>query len=142
MDSFDFTYKKNYKRLFGLACKMLNDKEVANDIIQDVFVIYFQKLQQDYEISNPSSWLLRITINKCIDYSNHQKKFEDLDETTPITSSGSDFEKDEIRLFIKKALAQLKPNERALVLLYNDGVSYKDISEITEININSVGKTI
>ena len=79
MIQFDVIYRENYKKMFSIARKIINDKDAACDIVQDVFVYYFEKLQKGYVVERPHNWLLRATINKCIDYSAGQKVFIHLD---------------------------------------------------------------
>ncbi|HPV57503.1 MAG TPA: sigma-70 family RNA polymerase sigma factor, partial [Tenuifilaceae bacterium] len=45
-------------------------------------------------------------------------------------------------LRVRKAMDKLSEKERALVILYKEGFSYKEMSAVIEINENSVGKTL
>jgi DNA-directed RNA polymerase specialized sigma24 family protein len=53
--------------VFGIACKMLNDKDVANDIVQEVFIYYYERMQNGFQAQHLHSWLVRAAINKSID---------------------------------------------------------------------------
>ena len=46
------------------------------------------------------------------------------------------------RKMIQQALSQLPPKERQLAVLYSEGFSYKEMSEIVDIRFSSVGKTL
>jgi len=39
-------------------------------------------------------------------------------------------------------MEKLKPQERFLVILYSEGLSYKEMAEVTEMKYSSVGKTL
>jgi len=131
--------------MFSIARKMVNDKDAACDIVQDIFVYYYERLQKGQTVENPQNWLLRATINKCIDYSTGQKTFIRLDSLDPNEEQQQEDEFDEKQseAKIRFALEQLKSHEELqLVLLYSEGYSYKEISEITGIKYTSIGKTL
>jgi RNA polymerase sigma-70 factor (ECF subfamily) len=46
------------------------------------------------------------------------------------------------RKIIQQALSQLSPQDRQLAVLYSEGFSYKEISDIMGIRFSSVGKTL
>ena len=130
--------------MFSIACKMVNDKDIASDIVQDVFMYYYEKSQEGHVIENPRSWLLRATINKCIDHSTYRKSFIKLDDLSPIDEpQDDDLNKDQSEAIVRNALRQLKSQEEMqLVVLYSEGYSYKEISDITGMKFTSIGKTL
>jgi RNA polymerase sigma factor (sigma-70 family) len=54
--------------VYNLALHYLQHKEDAQEITQDVFVIVYQSLATFKEESAISTWIYRITINKCLDF--------------------------------------------------------------------------
>lgn len=142
MNRFEDIYKENYKTMFCLAKKMINDDDVVNDIVQEVFVYYFEKLKTGHDVNHPKSWLVRATMNKCINYSNRQKKFRDIDSVNENKTADDSYELKETKAIIKSALSRLKPQERLLAILYSEGFSYKEMSELAEIKFSSVGKLL
>ena len=144
MIQFDIIYKENYVKMLSIARKMVNDKDAACDIVQDVFVYYYEKSQEGHVVENPRSWLLRAVINKSIDYSAGQKAFIQLDNMAPEEEQQEDvLDKGQSETIVRNALGQLRSQEEMqLVLLYSEGYSYKEISEITGIKFTSIGKTL
>ncbi|SFE60133.1 RNA polymerase sigma-70 factor, ECF subfamily [Sunxiuqinia elliptica] len=128
--------------MFGVALKMVNDKDVVCDILQDVFVYYFQKSQNGSTINQPGSWLIRATINKCIDYSKSRKKYTKIEGIDPISEGQDPIDRKQDQAIITLALSKLKPQEKTLALLYSEGMSYKEIAEISGIKLSSVGKML
>jgi len=144
LTQFDIIYKQNYRKMFSIASKMVNDKNVASDIVQDVFVYYYEKTQGGHVVEKNRSWLLRATINKCIDHSKSRKGFMSLDDL-PQNEEALEGKQDRnlSAEIVKKSLGQLKSQEEMLlVVLYSERYSYKEISEITGIRFSSVGKTL
>lgn len=43
---------------------------------------------------------------------------------------------------VQLALNKLKPHEKILAVLYSEGMSYREMSEISGIKFTSIGKTL
>ena len=142
MSDFENTYKENYPKMFRIATKMTNDKEVANDIVQEVFVYYFEKLENDYLIQKLQSWMIRAVINKCVDYLKRRKKHIQLNTAITMADEEKNYEIQQSGTILKQAISKLKPMEMKLIILYSEGYSYKEIAQMADINFSSVGKTL
>jgi len=142
MSDFENTYKENYPKMFRIAAKMTNDKEVANDIVQEVFVYYFEKLGNDYLIQKLQSWMIRAVINKCVDYLKRRKKHIQLNTAITMADEEKNYEIQQSGTILKQAISKLKPMEMKLIILYSEGYSYKEIAQMADINFSSVGKTL
>ena len=59
-----------YPRLMSLACRFVDD-EVAKDLVQDVFVDYWEQ-KHLLEVSNIVSYLNKSVQNKCLNFIKHQ----------------------------------------------------------------------
>jgi len=140
--NFESTYKENYPKLFRIASKMVNDEDVASDIVQEIFVCFFVKLQKGDAILHPQSWLARAVINKCIDCVKRNERETPLNALIEPESEDKSFETKQNTIILKQAIAVLKPMEMKIIMLYSEGYSYKEIAQITEINFSSIGKTL
>lgn len=125
-----------------VAKRMVNDSDVVSDIIQDVFIYLYEKLNNGKEILYPKSWLYRATSNKCVDFLKRQKRFQNTDILNNRTTEDKSNELLETNLIVYKALAKLRPQEKALAVLYSEGLSYKEIAEATGIKFSSIGKKL
>ena len=142
LNNFESIYRENYPKMFGIAVKMVNDKEVTSDIVQEVFVCYFEKLQNGRTVHHPKSWLIRATINKCVDHLKRREKRSPLSAASELAAEEEPFEIQQPDEILKQAIAELKPLEMKLIMLYSEGYSYKEIAQIAEIKFSSVGKTL
>ena len=142
MNNFETTYKENYRKMYCVALNMINDQDAVCDIIQDIFIYYHKLTQNGKSIKKPQSWLIRATINKCIDHSKYQKKHLKIESIEPIPINEDLVEKNQEKEIIKLAISKLKPREKTLAILYSEGMSYKEISEISGIKLTSVGKML
>lgn len=139
MHLFNQTYQDNYEAIYRFATKMVGDENDASDIVQDSFIQLYSKLEQGKSIDNRRSWLFRVVNNRCIDIF-RRKKTVALDSDTPITDDTHST--DERHALVRQAVATLKKQDRSLVTLYSENLSYKEIADITGIRLSSVGKLL
>jgi RNA polymerase sigma-70 factor (ECF subfamily) len=66
--NFEEVYNKNKDMVYNLALNYVQNTEDAQDIAQDVFVTVYQSLNSFQGKSSMSTWIYRITINKCLDF--------------------------------------------------------------------------
>jgi RNA polymerase sigma-70 factor (ECF subfamily) len=142
LNKFEDIYKDNYKAMYCVAQKMVYDQDAAKDIVQDVFIYFYEKQKVRHEIRQLKNWLIRATINKCIDYSKQRKRNQSLDMMDTLSTTEIPFEKMETQFMVRKALSNLKPQERILAVLYSEGFSYKEMATLAEIKFSSIGKML
>jgi RNA polymerase sigma-70 factor (ECF subfamily) len=59
--------------LYTLIKKIVTDKEIAEEILSDVFVIIWRQIDQfDFKTNNTYTWLITLTRNKAIDVLNRK----------------------------------------------------------------------
>lgn len=142
MDQFDNIYQDNYRLIYNVVCKMVSDKEDASDLVQEVFINLYQSIERRIVIEHPRSWLYKVTVNKCIDYTKKRHKHEKLELCSQLKDEDNPLDSHEQQTIVRLALSRLTKEESALALLYSEGLSYKEIAEITGIRFTSVGKTL
>lgn len=125
-----------------VASKILNKNEAIADIVQDVFVSLFHAIEKQTSINHAPSWLYRVTYNKCIDYLRGQKKFQNLDTVKELSVDDETLERNETIAIVQCSLSKLKADEKMLVILYSEGLSYKEMAQVTGIRFSSVGKML
>jgi len=135
---FEKTYRDHYPKLYRIATKMLQDPEVAKDVVQDVFTAYYFAMSNEKAIRDTKNWLVRSTINKGIDYKRKTARTVTMENPLPETNERPQDEAPDIL----NAIAHLNEKEQTLVVLYSEGYSYKEIAEITGRNYHSIGKTL
>lgn len=116
--------------------------DAAKDIVQDVFMDYYRKMQNGRAIASPGSYLYRSTLNKCIDEQRKNRKFAGNPVPEGIQHSHQASEQADTRQCIKHCLAALGAKDRELIVLYSEGLSYKEMAAVTRIPFASIGKTL
>jgi RNA polymerase sigma-70 factor (ECF subfamily) len=68
-DAFSELYDKYSPALFGVICRIVQNKVIGEELLQDVFVKIWKNIDK-YETSKGAlfTWMLHITRNTCIDY--------------------------------------------------------------------------
>ncbi len=143
MNSFEKIYRDNYKSTLRVAIKIIGNRSIAADIVQEVFIVLYKKLKNREEINNYKAWLYRLTYNKSVDYFRMTKNdnYTEYNENDPEYTDQDSYDTETINR-LREALTKMKPKDKLLMILYSEGLSYREISEVTNIKYNSVGKTI
>ncbi len=142
MKAFSEIYQSNYTTLYRTAQKMMGNGYDVKDIVQEVFLDFFEKTNRGVHLKYPGSWLYRVTLNKCMDVLRKDNKYVDAEPSTDIADQSNTLEVRETKALMAGCLSELKPHERALCVLYSEGLSYKEMAEITGIPFASVGKKL
>lgn len=128
-------YEQYAKAMFNLACRMLNNREDAEDILQESFVECFRNIQTFRFESTFGAWLKKIVVNRCI---NHiKKKRIDLTfyETPPSVIDEEEEETEYETGNIFKGIELLPDGYRIILTLYLlEGYDHTEISQILGIS--------
>ncbi len=125
-------------------CKQSEDRK---DLTQEIII----QLWASFETYDPqyqySTWIYRIALNTAISYyRKHQNRRERIETTAPIfeiKTTSEEIENDNPDLEILHSLIEkLADIDRALFLLYLDGVSQNQISDIMGISTSNVSTKI
>lgn len=148
--SFGILFNVYYKRLSSFALYYLNDKESAEDVIQDIFSIIWERHEELNEVHNLSSWLFSMTKNQCLKKIDHLKvrqkhsdylKYRELEITQSALSDldTSSITFDEINSIINKTLKSLSPQARRIFEMSRfENKKNREISVELNISIKTV----
>ncbi len=133
-----------YKDLaFTIAYRIINNREDAEEVVQDAFLKVYKSLRQFKKKSKFSTWLFRIVYNTSVSKKRLKKmpvsSFEDINFSA--TTIQEDYETDkriqeaEKSSMLEKVLNALTEEERTIVSLYYlDDSSIEDIHTITGLS--------
>lgn len=141
--SFGNLVERYQHQIFNLAMKMVNHREDARDITQEVFTKAFSSLPNFRYQAGFKTWLYRIASNTCLDYLRRRNRDNAGRIDRPPESGGDETENiparspgPEERLIlrereaaVKKALYSLpEPYRLPLIMQHYHKMSYRDIS--------------
>jgi RNA polymerase sigma factor (sigma-70 family) len=132
-------YKLYSKAMFNICVRMLNNKEEAEDLLQESFTDAFMKLNSFRYESSFGAWLKRIVINKCINsmqkkkvdmvYPEHQIEFVQGEEIVDYGKIEMDVRK------IYETMEILPHGYRVIFSLYAlEGYDHTEIAQILDIS--------
>lgn len=137
-------YERHRNRVFGFLLRMTNDRDIAEDLLQETFLAAHRNIDQFDRSRVFLSWIFGIAHKRTIDYFRHQKvETEHKDEATK--SVGSKLERPDetvdnktLRKLVADALETLDANQREVFLLRElGGVPFKEIAQIMDCPINT-----
>lgn len=132
-------YDRYSGRIYNFAFRFLKNAEAAEDATQEVFVKMLKHANQFHGDAKLSTWLFSITANWCRDHlrkaDNKAKETDDVLVTLPAPAELSpdrSLEQRENEARVRRALAQLTPEQREAILLSRyQGLSYAEIAQIS-----------
>jgi RNA polymerase sigma factor (sigma-70 family) len=136
MQLFD-KYKKSMK---SLCLRYLGDNEEADDVLQEGFILMFDKLNSYKFEGSFEGWLRRIMTNICLKHLIEKKKFriENIEDTTDLKEEFTDIESDLTTKELMSGLMKLPYGYRTVFNMYViEGYSHKEIGDKLKIEESS-----
>ena len=135
---FEQLVKKHKNTIYTVCFMFSKDSEEVNDLFQEVLINIWQGLHSFKGQSKMETWIWRISLNTCISCERKKKK----NATVPLTMDVDFFEdKDadaqQVRMLYDR-VHRLKPFDRAIVLLWLEGIAYDEIAAIVGITTSNV----
>lgn len=142
------------ERIYNLALRILGDADSAEDITQNTFLNAYRSLS-GFRNGSFRNWLFRICTNSCYDELRVRKRYilqsleyEDTSEEIPLPASdfpGStasperEYEKRELEQTVQKALSQLDPDHRAVMVLVDlQDFDYQEAAQVLQVPIGTI----
>ncbi len=131
-------YNLYAKAMFNVCLRMLNSREDAEDMLQNVFSEVFVNLNRFRYESSIGAWIKRITVNRCINFLKKKKiQWVTMEEQQiPVQETTVRFETQDLSVEkIKRAIPLLPDGYRLVFTLYLlEGYDHREISEILSIS--------
>ncbi|MCC9064108.1 RNA polymerase sigma factor [Flavobacterium piscisymbiosum] len=142
--------KRHESKIYGFIYSKIADRDISNDIFQDTFIKVIKTLKSNSynEEGKFLPWVMRISHNLIVDHFRKTKKMPMYRETEEfsIFSVMSDDSLtienkmifDQVEVDLKKIIEELPEDQKEVLVMrmYQD-MSFKEISEITGVSINT-----
>jgi RNA polymerase sigma-70 factor (ECF subfamily) len=128
-------------RVAGFTYAITGRSDSVEDLVQMVFVKMARAIDRLKVPEQFEPWLFRLARNTCIDHLRRQKlrrifiPFAPEHENVPEPSGAVDTEELDA---LRHALAQLRPKDRALLALVQEGRSHAEIAETFKTSVAAV----
>ena len=128
-------YTRYASTLFSVSLKYARNYTEAEDILQDGFIIIFDKISQYKHKGSFEGWLKRIVINTALQRYRKQRVFNIVNEEQIEQEDVLVDEEDVSLQFLLKIVQELPDRYRLVFNLYAlDGYSHKEIASMLEIS--------
>ena len=130
--------------VFSVAYHFLQDRELAEDLAQDVFLELFRHLNGIESDAHLTFWLRRATCNKCIDHGRCMKNRGHTSlEQTPEPGVEPRLPDPYLADTIRKAVLTLPEGKRLIVILrFQEDLELSEISRLLKMPINTVKSSL
>ena len=145
---------KRYKNgIYSMIYQMIRNREETEDLVQETFIKAFNSLEKYNKNYAFSTWLYRITVNKCMDYLRKRKRKEhyevELDKEEGLKLKGlamnsadsgyQNTERQELQEIIQKVLNSLPEKYRVILVLREiEELSYQEIARVMKVSVSKV----
>lgn len=142
--------KRHESKIFGFIYSKISDRDISNDIFQDTFIKVIRTLKSNSynEEGKFLPWVMRIAHNLIIDHFRKNKKMPLFRETEQFSifsimsddslSIENKIISEQVEMDLKKIIEELPADQKEVLVMrmYQD-LSFKEISEITGVSINT-----
>lgn len=140
-------------RIYNVAFHILQRKEEAEEVAQDVFMKVFQSIDLFDGSCSLKTWVYRITVNKSLDALRNRKRKnswsvfvnlfneegEEKHVAVEMAHPGVQLEQKEEAGILFAAIDQLPERQKSVFVLYQfEDMSYKEIASTLEISVSAV----
>jgi RNA polymerase sigma-70 factor (family 1) len=139
-----------YPKLMSHACRFV-DQDVAKDLVQDVFTLYWEQ-KQTINPSNITSFLYKCVQNKCLNYLKHETVVEGYEERIKLAEariaySNANLNNDnweriverDLKDVVESSLTKLPPRSaEAFRLCFFHDLPHKEVAKIMSISSRTV----
>ncbi len=136
--TFEMLYRTHARRIYSLAYRFTGNAADAEELLQDIFLQAYRKLDSFRREAALSTWLHRLTVNRCLDHLRSRAVRQDArtgslaDEARPQPRARAS--SPITRLDLERAIAQLPDGCRAAFVLHDvEGYEHREIAALLGI---------
>ena len=136
--AFEQVVKLHKSTIYTVCLMFSKDSDEVNDLFQEVLINLWKGFGGFEGRSDISTWIWRVSFNTCISSERKKKK----SDTVPLSMGINLFEDTDedtrqVQMLYKR-IHCLKPFDRAIVLLWLEGIPYEEIASIVGITTKNV----
>ena len=142
--------KRHESKIYGFIYSKISDRDISNDIFQDTFIKVIRTLKSNSynEEGKFLPWVMRISHNLIVDHYRKTKKmpmFRETEEFSIFSIMSDDslsienkIISEQVEIDIKRLIEELPVDQKEVLVMrmYQD-TSFKEISEVTGVSINT-----
>ena len=136
--------REHQSMVFSIAYHYLQDRSLAEDLAQEVFLELYQNLDRMQSAAHLAFWLRRVTANRCIDQGRRKLRRREMAlEDTPEPTAAAQPADPLLSERLRQSLATLPERQRMVVILrFQEGLGPAEIAEALDMPVNTVKSTL
>jgi RNA polymerase sigma-70 factor, ECF subfamily len=141
--AYDTLVTRHMRSAFSVAFRLLGQREDAEDLVQDAFMVALEKIDTFREGHRFAPWFFRIIVNRGLN-ARKARSLRQMDALPAEVSSGgpsphTDAERSELREQLSAAMATLPERQQTIVKLFElEGFTSPEIAQILELSDGTV----
>lgn len=144
-EAYSYLYDNYCGALYGIINQIVPDVETANDVLQDVFISIWRKIDSyDPSKGRLFTWMLNIARNAAIDKIRSRTYRNSLKNQTLAENVNDNLNNQVVKpvydnIGLRKIVSQLKEEQRVLIdLSYFQGFTHEEIARVMKIPLGTV----
>ena len=146
VEAFDMLFERYRGPVYNFAWAMLRNPASAEDVLQDTFLSVARTAQQYEPRGCFRAWLMRITRNRCLNLASAENLRRPIRQSDALLQIRSDTVDPPDGVIVREqmeriddAIAKLPEHQREAIVLYAfEDMSYREISDVLDMPINTV----
>jgi RNA polymerase sigma-70 factor (ECF subfamily) len=138
--------REHQAMVFSIAWHYLQDRSLAEDVAQEVFLELYQKLAAIQSPAHLHFWLRKVSVHRAIDQGRrkkHRRELELPEEDMPAPAGERVIVDPLLMGRLRQVLAALPEKQRMVVVLrYQEELGPAEIAELLEMPVNTVKSTL
>jgi RNA polymerase sigma factor (sigma-70 family) len=137
-------FERYNRRIFNFLARMTMDRELAEDLTQNVFLRIIKYRNSYREGARFQSWIYQVARNVFSDhYQAHKNKFSDFVDVEKVSDYLQDSEEtealDEREKLLQRSMALLSEEQRELLVLTRfQHMKYEDVAVIMDTTVSNI----
>ncbi len=131
IEAFEAVYEALSAPLYTVLRRIVRDRTLAEDLLQELFLKLYR--EPPVRAHRPRAYLFQMAHNLALDALRARR------EEVPLDEQGAAWPRDDLRLDLERALAQLEPRDAELVTLHvNGGLKFREAAEAMGMPLGTV----
>ena len=138
-ERFEELVKQEKGTIYSICLMFAPYRVQADDLAQETLVNLWLGLPKFRGDSSSHTWVYRVTLNTCITYERKKKRQVDRGDIIELSLPDEESDDGENARRLHRRIQSLECFDRAIILLWLEGLPYDEIGDIVGISANSVG---
>lgn len=140
---FDSFFKQYYTLFLSFACRYRLDVEEARDIVQDVFIAFWEQRENFSSVVAAKAFFYRSISNRCLNYLKHEDVKSRYAEHQIEAMQSEEFIqeniiREEVSFIVRRKIKELTPREQEIILLSLQNKTNQEIADLLSLSVPTV----